>query len=78
MWGAIKRISNDLQELAQRDASTKGEEEDIDPVPATTKLDEEGLVPNATISWMWHWGLSSQFDIRCTIQWMINLESVEM
>ena len=43
MWGTIKKISNDLQELVQRDVGTDGEEDDIDPVPVTTHPDEEGL-----------------------------------
>ena len=37
-WGAIERISKDLQELIQKDASTDGEDEE-DPIPATTNLD---------------------------------------
>ena len=28
MWGTIERISNDLQELVQKDVGTKGEEDD--------------------------------------------------
>ena len=38
MWGAIERISRDLQELIHKDVSTDGEG-DEDPMLATTNLD---------------------------------------
>ena len=38
IWGAIERISKDLQELIQRDVGIDGEDE-ADPAPATTNLD---------------------------------------
>ena len=41
MWGTIERISNDLQELVQKDAGTEGEEDDTNEVPVTTNLNEE-------------------------------------
>ena len=49
MWGAIERMSKELQELVQGDASADGEE-DANPVPMTTILDEEGPTPNAMTS----------------------------
>ena len=45
MWGAIERMSKELQELVQRDATTDGEEE-VDMVLATANMDEEEPVPN--------------------------------
>ena len=43
MWGAIERISKDLQELIQRDASTDGEDE-TEPAPTATNLDVADLL----------------------------------
>ena len=37
MWGAIERISKDLQELIQRDTGTDGEDE-ADMAPVTINL----------------------------------------
>ena len=48
-WGAIERISKDLQELIQKDAGTDGEDEE-DPVPATTNLDTAESAPIGTSS----------------------------
>ena len=48
-WGAIKRISKDLQELIQKDAGTDGEDEE-DPVPVTTNLDIAKSAPVGTSS----------------------------
>ena len=45
----MDRMSNELQELVQRDASTKGEEE-TDPLPAITNWDENLPAPIATSS----------------------------
>ena len=56
MWGAIERISKDLQELIQRDAGTNGEDE-ADPAPMTTNLDATESAPTKTIPigtpWSW-------------------------
>ena len=53
-WGAIERISKDLQELIQKDAGTGGEDEE-DPVPATTNLDtaESALARTSSIGIPW-------------------------
>ena len=53
-WGAIERISKDLQELIQKDAGTDREDEE-DPVPATTNLDtaELALVGTSSIATPW-------------------------
>ena len=40
MGQAMERMSNELEELVQRNASTKGEEE-TDPLLATTNWDED-------------------------------------
>ena len=56
MWGAIERISKDLQELIQRDVGTNGEDE-ADPALATINLDAAELAPAKTVStstpWSW-------------------------
>ena len=52
MWGAIERISNDLQELVQRDVGTEGEEDGTDLVLVTPNLDKEASIPDATKSWI--------------------------
>ena len=56
MWGAIERISKDLQELIQRDAGTDGEDE-VDPAPTTINLDVAELVLAKIVStgtpWSW-------------------------
>ena len=49
MWGAIERMSQETQELAQGDAGTEGEE-DANLVPTSTNMDEGRPVPNATTS----------------------------
>ena len=47
MWGTIERVSNDLQDLVQKDAGTKGEKDDTNQVPVTTNLNEEEPAPGA-------------------------------
>ena len=47
MRQALERMSNEVQELVQRDASTDGEEE-TNPWPARTNWDEDLLAPSAT------------------------------
>ena len=42
----IERMSKKLQELVLGDASNDVEE-NVDPVPSTTNLDEEGAAPDA-------------------------------
>ena len=49
MGQAMKRMSNELQELVQRDASIEGEEE-TKPLLATINWDKELLAPTATSS----------------------------
>ena len=49
MGQAKERMSNELQELVQRDAGINGEEE-IDPLPTMTDWDENLLAPSATSS----------------------------
>ena len=44
MWGAIEKMSKDLQELIQKDAGTDGEG-DQDPMPVTTNLDTYETAP---------------------------------
>ena len=44
MWGAIERISKDLQELIQRNADTDGEDE-ADLAPATVNMDAVESAP---------------------------------
>ena len=53
-WGAIERISKDLQELIQKDADADGEDE-IDPAPAATNWDilESALVGTSSIGTAW-------------------------
>ena len=51
MWGAIERVTNDLQELVQRDVGIDEEEDDTNPLPATTNLDGQGSAPGATTTW---------------------------
>ena len=55
-WGAIKRISKDLQELIQKDAGTDGEAEE-DVVPVATNLDtiESALAGTSSIGTPWSW-----------------------
>ena len=48
-WGAIERISKDLQELIQEDAGIDREDEE-DPIPATTNLDTAESAPIGTSS----------------------------
>ena len=50
MGPALERMSNEVQELIQRDAGTDGEEE-TDPWPARTNWDEDLLAPSAKTSW---------------------------
>ena len=63
VWGAIKRISKDLQEMIQRDASTDGEDE-ADLAPATTNLDVAVSAPIETVplgtSWSWLKGIPEE------------------
>ena len=49
MWQAMKRVSNELQELVQRDVGTEGEEE-IDMALVTPNWDEGLLAPTAKSS----------------------------
>ena len=49
MWQAMERMSNELQELVQRDAGTKGEEK-TDLLPSTTNWDDDIPAPTATSS----------------------------
>ena len=62
-WGAIERISKDLQELIQKDAGTDGEDEE-DPVPVTTNLDTAESAPAGTSSigtpWSWLEGIPEE------------------
>ena len=53
-WGAMERISKNLQELIQKDAGTNGEDEE-DPVPMTTNLDtaESALAGTSSIGTPW-------------------------
>ena len=55
-WGAIERISKDLQELIQKGASTNGEDEE-DPVLATTNLNtaESAPIGTSSIGTPWSW-----------------------
>ena len=46
---ALERMTNEVQELVQRDAGTNGEEE-TDPWPARTNWDEDLPAPSATSS----------------------------
>ena len=59
-WGAIERISKDLQDLIQKDPGTDGEDEE-DPVVVTTNLDTTELAPAGTSSigtpWSWLEGI---------------------
>ena len=48
-WGAIERVSKDLQELIQKDVGTDREDEE-DPVLATTNLDIAESAPAGTSS----------------------------
>ena len=48
-WGAIERISKDLQELIQKGANTDGEDE-ADPAPTTTNWDIPESAPAGTSS----------------------------
>ena len=48
-WGAIERISKDLQELIQKDVGTDGEDEE-DLVLATTNMDTAESAPARTSS----------------------------
>ena len=50
MGQAMERMSNELQELVQRDAGIDGEEE-TNPLPATTNWDEDLPASSATSSW---------------------------
>ena len=50
MRQAMERMSNEVQELVQRDAGTNGEEE-TDPWPVRTNWDEDLPAPSATSSW---------------------------
>ena len=50
MEQALERMSNEVKELVQKDASTEDEEE-IDPLPAMTNWDENLLAPGETSSW---------------------------
>ena len=57
-WGAIERISKDLQELIQKDAGAEEEDEaDEDLAPGTTNWDKVEWAPVATSSmgtpWSW-------------------------
>ena len=62
-WGAIERISKDLQELIQKEVGTDGEEEE-DPVPATINLDTAESAPAGTSSigtpWSWLEGIPEE------------------
>ena len=50
-WGAIERISKDLQELIQKDAGAEEEDEaDEDLAPGTTNWDIVESAPAATSS----------------------------
>ena len=63
MWAAIERISKDLQELIQNDASTNGED-DEDPVPMTINQDVAKSAPTRTFStstpWSWLTGIPKE------------------
>ena len=50
MGQALERMSNEVQELVQKDAGTEDEEE-TDPWPARTNWDEDLPAPSATSSW---------------------------
>ena len=50
MGQAMERMSNELQELGQRDDGTDGEEE-TDPLPSITNWDEDLPTPSATSLW---------------------------
>ena len=47
---AMERMSNEVQELVQRDARIEDEEE-ADPLPVTTNWDENLPAPSTTSSW---------------------------
>ena len=63
MWGAIERMSKELQELIQGDAGIDGEEE-ADLVLVTTNLDTTKLAPTGTSSigtpWAWLEGIPKE------------------
>ena len=50
MGQAMERMSNELQELVQKDVGIDGEEE-TDPLPVRTDWDENLPAPSATSSW---------------------------
>ena len=50
MGQALERMSNEVQELVQKDAGIEDEEE-ADPWPARTNWDEDLPAPSATSSW---------------------------
>ena len=50
MEQALERMSNEVQELVQKNAGIEDEEE-IDPLPAMTNWDENLLAPSATSAW---------------------------
>ena len=63
MWGAIERISKDVQELIQRDAGTDGEDE-TDMALVITNLDVAESAPTKTVSigtpWSWLEGIPKE------------------
>ena len=64
-WGAIERISKDLQELIQKDAGADEEDEgDEDPIPAITNWDTVESAPAGTSSigtpWSWLEGIPEE------------------
>ena len=50
MGQTLERMSNELQELVQKDAGTEDEEE-TDPLPMRTNWDEDLPAPSTTSSW---------------------------
>ena len=50
MGQALERMSNEVQELVQKDAGTEDEEE-ANPWPTRTNWDEDLPAPSATSSW---------------------------
>ena len=50
MGQAMERMSNEVQELVQRDAGTEDEEEAY-PLPVTTNCDENLPTPSTASSW---------------------------